>query len=65
MVCFRTGDPHSDFDRHDREQSEWMNSLPKCCECKKPIQDEQYYKVHGNIYCTECMNDEFCVTNQF
>ena len=28
-----TDDPLSDFDRYDRQQEEWLNSLPVCDCC--------------------------------
>lgn len=51
---FYTDDPHADFDRHDREQTEWLKRLPVCCVCDEPIQSEFLYDINGDFYCEEC-----------
>ena len=30
----------TDFNRHDAEQTAWLNSLPECSICGEPIQQE-------------------------
>ena len=45
------------LDRREAEEQRWLDSLPKCCECGEPIQDEYLYNFHGDYYCEECMND--------
>ena len=49
MSCFRCGDPLDDFDRLDREQAKWLESLPVCERCGKPIQDEHLYLSMMNL----------------
>lgn len=62
---YYTDNPHADFDSHDREQSEWLDTLPVCCRCGEPIQDEDLYDIDDNLYCEECMKSEFrrCTEN--
>ena len=54
-----TDNPVRDFDRWDREQTDRLNSLPKCDICGEPIQDEYMYEIGGDRYCESCMNDLF------
>lgn len=59
MSYFRTGDPHDDFDRLDREQARLEERLPVCECCGEVIRDEHYYEVDWEIYCEECMIEKF------
>ena len=59
MSYFRTGDPHDDFDRLDREQAAQEAELPKCDICDHPIQDDHYYEINGDHICPGCLNDHF------
>lgn len=56
MGFYYSDDPVRDFDRHDAEQTSWLNSLPKCEHCGEPIQDEDYIELEGG----ELLHDE-CV----
>lgn len=47
------------FDRHDAEQEKKRESLPRCCECGKRIQDDYCYAFFGDIYCESCMEKNF------
>ena len=58
-MYFRNGDPLDDYDRLDRLQAQREARLPVCDKCHRHINDDFYYDVHGDIYCAECMNDEF------
>ena len=51
---FRTDDPVSDFERHDREQTKWLDSLPKCSICGEAIQQERAFEKDGFWICHEC-----------
>ncbi len=51
---FYTDDPHADFDRHDREQTESLKRFPVCCGCDNHIQSEDLYDIDGSLYCEEC-----------
>jgi hypothetical protein len=59
MSYFRSGDPLADFDRWDREQNEALKRLPVCEKCRRRIQDDDYYDVHGEILCEDCMKDKY------
>ena len=56
---YYTDDPHADFDRHDREQNEWLKRLPVCCSCGEPIQSEKLFDIEGDLYCEDCGKSEF------
>lgn len=49
--------PIRDFERHDRKQSEWLDSLPRCEHCGDPIQDEDYYEIDGAPVHEDCLTD--------
>ena len=55
MSYFRNGDPLDDFNRMDREQQKWEDSLPVCDICDKPIQDERYFQKDGENICQQCL----------
>lgn len=54
-----TDDPVRDAIRHDREQQQKLDRLPKCDICGEPIQDTHYYLIDGEVLCTDCLNDNF------
>ena len=54
-------DNYDAFIRHESVQQEYLESLPKCDKCDEPIQDDYLFDIGGDIYCEECMNDEFRV----
>lgn len=49
--------PDRDFERWDREQQNWLNKRPVCCECDEPIQEEMCFEINGEYICETCMND--------
>ena len=49
-----TDDPVADFERHDRKQAAWLNSLPECSICGDPIQQEKAFHKDGFWICDEC-----------
>ena len=59
MSYFRSGDPEDDFDRLDREQAKWLESLPKCGICGEPIQDDHYYQINSDNVCPQCLEYHF------
>jgi formylmethanofuran dehydrogenase subunit E len=61
---FRTDDPVADFERHDREQARWLDSLPKCSICKNPIQQELAFEKNGFWICDECFEDNKRMVNE-
>ena len=56
MTYFRIGDPHDDFDRHDRDLARKEARLPVCERCLKRISDDFYWDMEGEILCEDCMN---------
>lgn len=52
-----TGDPLADFARHDREETAWLNKLPKCGYCNEPIQDGYCYVINDETICGDCLNE--------
>ena len=61
----RVPDNYDAFIRHDAEQQEYLESLPICDKCGEPIQDDYLYDIGGDIYCEDCMKEEFrfCTAN--
>lgn len=54
-----TDDPLNDFHRHDAEQQNELDKLPKCDICDRPIQDDHYYQINGDNVCPECLDNHF------
>lgn len=54
-----TDNPLADFNRHDAEQQEWLESRPKCSCCEEPIQDDYLYEIDGEYICEDCLNSEY------
>lgn len=59
-----TDDPISDFFAWDKERQDWLDSLPKCSRCGKPIQDGYYFAFEDSdfeeeIVCDDCLY-EYC-----
>ena len=50
-----TDDPIADFNRHSREQEEWLDSRPVCSECGHHIQDEYCYEINDEYICEDCL----------
>ena len=54
-----TDDPVADFNRWDAEQQDELEKLPICVDCGEPIQDEDVFDINGDLFCKECMMDNF------
>ncbi len=56
---FYTDDPIADFSRHfDEQEAEhraYIESLPKCEYCRKPIEDDYCYVINDEPICEECL----------
>ncbi len=50
-------DPIRDHEERERKTEEWLDSLPVCCECNQPIQDEEFYEIDGEYICPTCMEE--------
>lgn len=53
-MSYYTADLNNDIDRKQRDDDEWLRTLPVCDECDEPCQD-QYYKIDEKIICPDCM----------
>lgn len=51
------GDPYMDFLRYESEKEEALAKLPKCSECKEPIQGEKAFYIGGKWICESCMEE--------
>lgn len=52
----------SDFDvymadQRDRDEAKWLESRPVCSVCGEHIQEDECYKVDGELICKDCMDD--------
>jgi ribosomal protein L34E len=52
-------DPVMDAHRHDMEQEKMLARLPVCERCKKPIQDDEYFDIYGEVLCEKCVRAKF------
>ena len=61
----RVPDINDELRLHEAEQEAYLESLPKCFNCGEPIQEEYCYEIDDELYCEECMKDEFrvCTAN--
>ena len=56
-MYFRKGDPDRDFDRYDMALAQREAKLPVCDKCGKPINDDIYFDIDGEVLCEECLRD--------
>lgn len=56
---FYSDDPARDFDRYDMAMSQREARLPVCEKCGKPINDDTFFDVEGEILCEECLRDRY------
>lgn len=47
-------DNYSQWEAHERRKEKLLDRLPKCDHCRKPIQDEYKFDIHGETYCERC-----------
>ena len=52
-------DAYDQWKAHEAEQQAQLDKLPKCCECREPIQDEYAYYIYGEWVCEECMKENY------
>lgn len=57
-MAYRTDDPYADFCSHEREQERLAAQLPECDYCGKHV-DDHYYYIDGEIYCEDCLRENF------
>lgn len=46
-----------EFNRRDREQTNWLEKLPRCSCCGEPIQDEILYEIGDELFCESCIDN--------
>ena len=44
-------------DERDRDFERWLERRPVCVCCGEHIQDDECYKVDGDLICKDCMDD--------
>jgi formylmethanofuran dehydrogenase subunit E len=44
---------------NDARQEEQLKMLPKCRECKEPIQTEYCYGSNGKYICEDCLKEHY------
>lgn len=54
MFRYYSDNPIADFNRWDEENTDWLNSRPRCYYCEEPIQTDACYVVNGHKYCLDC-----------
>jgi hypothetical protein len=48
-------DNYDAWEEHQREQDERLENLPKCSECREPIQEDECYDFDGDLICEDCL----------
>lgn len=46
-----------DLARHEREEQQYLESLPVCDICGEPIQSDWTWVINGENYCEDCMEE--------
>lgn len=46
---------------HDREQERQLAQLPRCSECRRPIQEDYCYMINDMPICPDCMDRNYRV----
>lgn len=59
MSFYRTDNPVRDAERYYGDQDEALEKLPKCSHCDEPIQDDHLFEINGELFCEECMWENF------
>lgn len=47
------------FNWHDERQERMLSKRPKCRWCGEHIQDEVCYEYNDELYCPDCMEDNY------
>lgn len=58
----RTDDPVRDYLSKEEELQKKLDRLPKCAFCGEPIQEDECYKVGGELVHVDCI-DDYCYKN--
>ena len=52
-------DNYDQFSEKERREKAWLDSLPVCETCCKPIQDEHLYLINDEFVCQKCLDRDF------
>ena len=52
-------DNYSLWQAHDRAQEQARARLPVCDRCREPIDDDEYFDIHGELLCYGCMVEKY------
>lgn len=44
---------------HQDEEEQRLKRYPQCCHCEKHITEDFLFKIEGDLWCEDCMLDEF------
>ena len=47
------------YEIHEAQQEGMIKRLPVCEICGEPIMDDYLYDLNGEIWCEECLKNEF------
>ena len=50
-------DNYTLFERHQEQEERWLRKRPICSVCGEHIQDEQAYKLEGDLMCEQCFEE--------
>jgi formylmethanofuran dehydrogenase subunit E len=45
------------WESHEIQLERQRMNRPRCCECGEHIQSIRLYRIHGDIYCPDCIED--------
>lgn len=52
-------DNYSQWEWHEREQELARDRLPVCHGCGEPIDDDNYFDIHGELLCYGCLVQKY------
>lgn len=58
-MYIRTDDPVRDEMNYTEEKDKLLQKMPKCSICDEHIQDDYLYEINGELFCEECVKDNF------
>lgn len=54
-----TDEPVADAAAYDAELARLESQVPECGYCGKPVADDYYYEINGEVICAECLEEQF------
>lgn len=57
MFRYYSANPIADFNRWDKENTDWLNSRPRCYACGEAITSDFAYRWDDAWYCKACKDD--------